>query len=159
MMNIFFHHLHEVLLKQTVHPRLGHLHRPNLVGDVTALNQHHLQLTGTETTDSHYPTEIIHVYSFIHLQEELHPAQDGSRAEVCPRNTGPELGIHPGPNTSPSHNTMRTHKHLCYYYKLSKRKYKFTAHTGDMLLIGEVEGLHLLFEGVEDLAMPSHVCS
>lgn len=37
-------HLHEVLLQQAVDPRLGHLHGPHLVGDVAALDQHHLQL-------------------------------------------------------------------------------------------------------------------
>ena len=41
-----YSYLHEVLLQQAVHPGLSHLHGPHLVGDVTALDQDHLQLGG-----------------------------------------------------------------------------------------------------------------
>lgn len=54
---------------------------------------------------------------------------------------------------------MPTHTQLSFYEMLSVRKHRFGAHTGDVFLIGEVEVLHFLFEGVEDLAMPSHVGS
>lgn len=37
-------HLHKVLLQQAVHPGLGHLGGPHFIGDVAALDQHHLQL-------------------------------------------------------------------------------------------------------------------
>lgn len=37
-------HLHEVLLQQAVDPRLSHLHGTQLVGDVAALDEHHLEL-------------------------------------------------------------------------------------------------------------------
>lgn len=37
-------HLHEVLLQKTVHPRLGYLGWPHFVGNITALDQDHLQL-------------------------------------------------------------------------------------------------------------------
>lgn len=37
-------YLHEIFLQQTVHPRFCHLHGADLVGDVTAFDQYHLQL-------------------------------------------------------------------------------------------------------------------
>lgn len=43
--------LHEVLLQQAVDPRLRHLHRSHLVGDVAALDEHHLQLQRSEVTE------------------------------------------------------------------------------------------------------------
>lgn len=42
-------YLHEVLLQQTVHPGLSNLHWPNLVGDVAALYENHLQLQRRNT--------------------------------------------------------------------------------------------------------------
>lgn len=45
-------YLHEILLQQTVHPGLRDLRGPDLVGDIAAFYQNHLQLEEDATLQS-----------------------------------------------------------------------------------------------------------
>lgn len=39
-------YLHKIFFQQTVHPRFCHLHGTDLIGDITAFYENHLQLKG-----------------------------------------------------------------------------------------------------------------